>query len=273
VKRSRVIVPLVAGLVAALMAGCGSSSQPTITAAATPKPTTARPATSSPTTTPAPITTNTVYGTVQDAQGNHAVISIGVGSPTPLEKLSDPGATACNSTITSTGLSLASAVAIPMHVTATVTSSLKTPLGIDLDETGSGVEFLERKQQQLEPLTNYTNLVEVWATSYNTRPACPENDRGAQVSWTAEEITPNISKTWNTWLIIANAVTPNDPSGRRVTNSLLITPRATIAGGSPMNLVPRGSGWIHCPHEESPGLVAVNPHIRLPESVCQRSSI
>jgi hypothetical protein len=185
-----------------------------------------------------------VYGTVQDAQGNHAVISVGVGSPTPLEKLSDPVATACNSTITSAGLSIASAVAIPMHVTARLTSSLKTPLDVNLSE----VAYLEIARREVEALSNRTNLAELWASSGLSGPQCPSTgSEAAEVRWTAEAITPNTTQTWDAWLIVAGVITPNDPTGEKTIGRVLIRPGAGIGSGYTNRALTRqGSGWLGC---------------------------
>ena len=257
-RRRTVIVVLIALVVSGcllLAAGCSGSHDVSVNRPAAPQTTDST--TAAATTTSADSTTfsNTASGTIADEQGNSAEVTVGVSSPQPLEKLSDPVATACNQEITNAGASLGSAVAIPMHVTAQLTSSLKTPLVVNLNETGSEVALLETRRQEVEPLTN-SHLSALWAMSYST--TGPQCSPLAEAQWTAEAITPHATETWETWLIIAGAITPNDPSGEQTTNNLLITPRATIASGAPANLTPQGSGWVRCSTNDA-GYVAVNP--------------
>ncbi|MGH2878766.1 MAG: hypothetical protein ACRDK4_04060 [Solirubrobacteraceae bacterium] len=245
-------------LLGVVIAGCGQAKMPTIsmpqTTATTPTPSPSQP-------TPAAAVSNAVQGKIEDQQGDRASIAIGIGAPQPLSQLSDPVATACNQTISGYGQSVSSAVAVPLQVTAEVTSSRKTPLAVNLNETGAEVELLEAKRQEIEPLTNQTNLAEFWAASNNQiGPQCLNRSQGAEVTWTAETASPHTSVTWNAWLIVLGAITPNDPSGKAITDNLLITPRATVAEGAPMNLTPHGSGWTRCAKDEY-GWLAVDPHI------------
>ncbi|MGH2912723.1 MAG: hypothetical protein ACRDJ3_09645 [Solirubrobacteraceae bacterium] len=261
VKRSRVAVPLVAMLLAALTAGCGSKQ--TITAAATLTPPATQPV-GTPTTTPA--SANTVRGTIQDEQGDHAVFSIGIGLPAPLEKLSDPVATACNHEIVALGQSISSTIAISLHVTARLTSSLKVPLSINLNETGSEVQILDTQHQGITALKNIPSLAALWATAYsNGEAVC--NSTAAQVQWQAEAITPNAAQTWTTWLILVGAITPHDPTGQRAARRLLLTPRVVIGNASASDLTPQGQGWVRCSANE-PGYAAVDPHVQVPSNAC-----
>jgi hypothetical protein len=224
-----------------LLAGCSSSSDPTISQ---PSPTaSARPASS---TTQTPAFPNSVTGTTADQQGNTARVTVGVGTPEPLSKLSDPTPTTCNQAIASDGQSVSGAVAIPLHVSAELTSTLKAPLNVALGEVFS----IEPQSHAVQPLSNNTSLKLLWASAYtNSEPLCPTI---AEVKWSAEVLTPNVPATWEPWLVIAGAIAPNDPTGEQVVNQLLIRPGASVGSG-PGNgdLTPQGSGWVDCSVDES----------------------
>ncbi len=249
-KRATAAVPRRLGvccvLLASALAGCGSTTQPlpgVPQATSQPRPATPAPETAS--TTAASTTTaftNTVGGTVSDEQGNRAAITVGVGSPQPQEELTDPVPTACNSLIASLGQSTSSTVAVPLHVTARLTSSLQVPLGVSLSKT----YYLEPKSREVVPLSEHTYQV-LWATSYsNTGPECPRTgeQEASQVMWAAEEVTPNVTKTWDAWLVLVGAITPNDPSGEDLVNRVLIEPTTNTTAGPA--LTPHGSGWVRC---------------------------
>jgi hypothetical protein len=227
-------------LLALLAVGCGGSGDPASPPAGAP-PTTASTAT---TTTAA--FSNTVTGTTGDQQGNKVTITIGVGSPQPLEKLSDSVATSCNPAIKGDGLSVSDAVAIPLRVSATLTSSLKAPYDVDLSE----VFYIEGQSHGVQPLKNNTSLSELWAAAYtNSEPQCPTP---AEVKWAAEAVTPHAPGTWEPWLVIAGAITPNDPSGQAVTDTILIRPGAGVGSSyGDGDLTPQGSGWVRCSVDEA----------------------
>jgi hypothetical protein len=233
-------------LVSLLVVGCGSSGEPTITASAIPSTTSTATATSKKQPPTTPVFANTVSGTTSDQQGDSAEITVGVGSPQPLEKLSDPIATACNQEITNSGQSLGSAVAIPLRFTTRLTSSLKVPLAV----LGKA-NYLNVQKQEVEPATNDTAVPILWAVSYsNTGPVCRpsgELGEGPEVTWSAETITPNVPNTSDSWLILVKVITPNDSSGSETVDRVLIWPGASV-GSQPTNgdLTPRGSGWVRC---------------------------
>jgi hypothetical protein len=233
------------------MAGCGGSGQtisdPTVTPPATvaSSTTTTQSATAA-TTAPTPSNTVSVSGTTSDEQGDRAVVTVAVASPQPLETTSDPVARACDQEVTNSGRSLSSAVAIPIHVTAELTSSIKAPLNVNLSQ----LEYLETHGHEVELLNHHTSLPVLWAAAYsNSEPQCPVVP---EVQWTGEVITPHTAESWDAWLVIAGAITPNDPTGESLTSRILIRPGAGISGGnSDGDLTPHGGEWVSCSADES----------------------
>jgi hypothetical protein len=244
-------------------AGCGSSGEPTISE---PSPPASASVETTAQTTPTQASSNstfanTVTGTTSDQQGNQATVTVGVGTPQPLEQVSNPVATACDATITNAGQSLGSAIAIPLRVTAELTSALKAPVGVDLNE---GVYYLDPHSHEIVQFSNYPSYSELWSAVYGgSEPQCPTT---AEAKWAAEVVTPHAPVTWEPWLVIANAITPDDPSGEAVIDRILIGPGAGVGSGKGNGaLSPQGSGWVQCSADtsitgpESSPFLAVDP--------------
>lgn len=238
--------------VAALASSCGANSNGATTSITVGPPRTASAhARSAPAATSASHTTS-VQGTINDAAGDRAELTLSIGQPEPLAAVTEPMAMACNQEIQQDGGSLTTAVAVPIHTTVELTSSVKVPLGLNLGEVAS----LNSERHEVEPLTNPDEL---WATTYGSgEPECPTNRGGAATIWPAESIQPGRAQSWLTWLIVTGAITPNDPSGSGVVDQLLLRPRAGLGTDDiEGDVKPAGTGWVRCPVDES----IVGPHL------------
>jgi hypothetical protein len=228
-------LPVLLALVPLLATGCGSSDPSTRSEAPALSETTAQ---TTSTGTASSSFSNSVTGTTSDQQGNSATITVAAGTPEPLSKASAPAPSACNQAIEADGQSVSDAVAIPLRVTATLTSSLKAPIDVDL----ANVTYL--------PQSPDGQRTELWAASYsNSEPQCPTT---AEAKWAAEALTPNTPASWEPWLVIVGAITPNDPSGEQIVNRILFRPAAGVGSGNgDGDLTPQGSGWVRCSVDES----------------------
>ena len=258
--RSFVMVTVLAASVVLLAAGCGSSGGHASTPASAAAASTSTAAASS--TPKAPIS-NTVTGTTSDQQGDTADVTVGVGMPQPLAQVSDPVATACNQEVANSGQSVSGAIAIPVQVTARLTSSVKTPLVVNV----SNVSYLEPQRHEVEPATDNTSVPIFWGLSYSSGPQCVPNGGGeglAKVTWNAEQLTPNATTTWEAYLILVRAITPNEPSGEGIADRLLIRPAAIVGnGGVAGDLTPNGLGWVYCSVNESIAGPRSEPYLAL----------
>ncbi len=74
-----------------------------------------------------------------------------------------------------------------------------------------------------------------WAKNYSAAPECGDSNdvTAANVKWT--NLTPHNRSSWNGWLIIVNAVTPNDPSGLTGTASRIMLSPVFELGDQTLN--------------------------------------
>lgn len=265
---------LILGLASAAI-GCGSS-QPTVSTSP-PAEATAEatdPATTTTTAESVGSATNTVSGTFADQGGDMASFTFGAGEPTPLSGLSDEVATACNQEIGSLGQSVSRAIAIPLEVTAVLTSSERAAMSANL----TNLSYIEPEHRELESLGDVSNMQTLWALAYTNTPAQCATGEGAsgdmgmgpaRVTWNAEDVTPHRPLTWKAWLILLNAITPDDPAGTDVVDRVLLQPAVSVGGESTGSgfLAPSSgsSGWVRCaayePAHSPAGYLAIDPAV------------
>lgn len=218
-----------------LLGGCGGTQHTATGSIPPPHP---DPPRQQPTPTPSSSTIKTASGTVSDDQGNEGRVTIGVGTPEPLSRVTEAGGTACNATISGGGQSVNSAVAIPLHVTSELTSSAQVPMMLNL----TNLYTIGPGQEEVQRLSENTSLAVLWSTDYSSGPQCGNGE----VLWNAEDIRPHVPNTWDAWLIIVGAISPDDPSGHETTKEILILPEAAIGTehGNPLSLT--GPASVRC---------------------------
>jgi hypothetical protein len=152
---------------------------------------------------------------------------------------SSSAVSACDTDVEQEQSSPQRSIAVPFTVSITVESSLVTSVSVGLDGFGivtSGGSVDENGEQTLDGTP-------LWAGAYSSGPTCQTwNELGAGVvDWGASAATPNATQSWSAWLIIPDAITPNDPSGLDVAQNLVLQPAVSISGGELFNLEPSGS--------------------------------
>lgn len=196
---------------ATLVAGCGGSGSLGRSASE---------GTTSESTRTEPATSDPVTGTARDDDGDEVAITIGLGEPKPVSELSDPALDACEQTINGVGSSPSRSVAVPVHVTMTVTSSLAADVVLSLNQ-----------MQLITSSGSHTTPNVLWAANYSTSgPDCGNDALGAgTVHWDAEAATPDSDHSWNAWIVALGAITPRDPSGLEVTQRLVFSPLVRLS--------------------------------------------
>jgi hypothetical protein len=166
-----------------------------------------------------------VTGTASDQQGNSVAVSLAVGRAEPADQAAQ-AVQACVLPLNDMGTGLDHSVAIPLRLTAEVTSSVAVDLVVHLNGVkgltdGGGVTLPDQSL--------------LWAVKYSDIPTeCQgPTDSGSNgtVHWSASVATPHAAKSWSTWLILAGGVTPNDPTGQLAAGKIVIRPFVQLAGG------------------------------------------
>jgi hypothetical protein len=227
------VIPLLGGL---LLAGCGGSSgsstgnQQAVTVPSTsmsansPTRTTA----SNPASGDSSVQTAAVV-TTSDSAGNKASLTISLGKIQPANQITDSLVQTCSSNIASLGSSLDRSLAIPISLSIKVTSSLPTTLGVSLVDQYLAVPAA--------PVSKVVSTPIFFAEGYSDGPQCASPSMNPT---TAGQITWNNSpagapQTWRGYIIQANAITPNDPTGSASDlHKLLIDPVVSV-GQSTIN--------------------------------------
>jgi hypothetical protein len=165
-------------------------------------------------------------------------VSVGLGPPAPMSSSDNSSLSACASTIAQEQSSADRSVAIPVSVTMTVLSSLAADVTVNVDSfgfvtSGGSGNVDENGEQSLSG-------VPLWAEDYSNGPTCQTwNDLGAgSVHWSSTAATPNSTQSWSAWLILPNAISPNDPTGNDVAQRLVLQPAVSIAGSPTYNVKP-----------------------------------
>jgi len=153
-------------------------------------------------------------GAVQGG-GDSLSIGMGVGQPMPAEEVVE--AQACGSVITG---SLSAAVAVPVRLTATVTSQV--PLDVSVAFLpGSVLGLTDQGSTTLAPETH-------WSVQYTRRPQQCKGAGDASVRWSA--LAPNSAEEWLIWIIVPEARTASDPTGAQIAGSIVLNPVVKVRG-------------------------------------------
>lgn len=207
-----------------LLSACSASPAPSVTTAPPASTATADDSGSSaaggdsapPASTTAPAS-YAVTGTASDAAGDKATVSVSIGTPVPYSSLSQQQFTGCADTTDQADRpDPPHTVAIPIDVTATVTSSIPVTLIVGLSNVstsdGSGGENL-----------NY------WWDSASSGPTC-DTSGGA---WTWDNLEPGQPGTWNGYLFVEGVITPDDPTGSAAKKTIMDEPQVSFANQEP----------------------------------------
>ncbi len=210
-------------LAASLLAACSSSTTTgTTPAAASPADSNSAPALTSPaaadspTSTPAAPTTFAFTGTAADSQGDAATVSVSIGEPVPQLTLNQAALNACDS-IDDISDGADQTMAIPIQVTATLTSSIETNVGVIIDGTNvvaSGGNF-----------NSNPNLEEPWVTN-DSDSACSNSGIDGELEW--DNVAPGQSVTWSGWELDPDVITPDDTSGSAVDQVIFLEPQVVF---------------------------------------------
>jgi hypothetical protein len=192
---------------------------------------------------PAP---GSVTGSSTDSQGDKATVTVGFGEPKPMSTLASTAVATCDQAVTDQASTPERSIAIPISVTMQISSSLATDVVVNVNSiefaTGGGAV-----QSVPEVLANPT----LWAGSYGSGPQCDEENSSSagSIHWIAAVATPGSKQSWAGWVIILNAITPNDPRGLQRAQELLLQPAVTFAGtqqGDYTFDVPNSSSVVEC---------------------------
>lgn len=220
-RRSTFGVAAAAAVLLALLAGC----------VATPdgqRPDRASRATTS--------TTDVSFGeeaTGTASAGNGASVTLGVSLGDIYRADEIPEAHACAINVSG---GLDSAVAIPIRVTARLTSSSPTDVTVHLGNvsglaTGGNITLAG---------------AHYWALKYSSTPQeCQGSGSGAfPATVKFAGMSPQSADDWTAWLVVPRAVTGGDPEGRKAAGALVLSPLVVLAGQTASPAWTQGQGNV-----------------------------
>ena len=257
---------IVLSLSSSLLAACSSSSS--LTAAAAPASTSPAssaapiPPPSSPVASSSPSAVSvapatfaaTGSGTATDSQGDAATVSVSVGTPVPQLSLNQAELTGCTSEdVISDGAD--QTMAIPLQITATLTSSIATDVLVEVNGT-----------QVVAPGGNVTgnpNMVSATWAAYSGDSACT-NSGGIDGTLEWDNVAPGQTVTWSGWELDPDVITPDDTSGNAVDQVTFQEPGVSFGnGGADFTYdTERSQNLVTCPGQIDGGpIIAVDASI------------
>ncbi|HEV7753843.1 MAG TPA: hypothetical protein VGO71_19985 [Baekduia sp.] len=165
----------------------------------------------------------TVHAT--DQQGDEVTVTVGMGEPVAMASIDDEAVAACRSRMEALGSSAERTVAVPVHVTGSVTSSMAADVVVNI----GGAQGVTQ-----DGLVSLPAQPVFFAATYGgSATTCYGPDhvlgRGA-VRWSAENATPGRTLSWSPFLVLPGAITPADRSGREAAGRIVIQPMITLSG-------------------------------------------
>jgi hypothetical protein len=166
--------------------------------------------------------------TASDSSGNTARMVISLGTIQPANQITDNLMQACSSDITQIGSSLDRSLAVPITVSIQLTSSLSNTLGVSLVDQYLAVAGGPPEKVISTPI--------FFAEGYSDGSQCasPSMDptTAGQITW--NNAAAGIPHTWRGYLIRADAITPNDPTGAASDlHRLLVNPTVSLSETTP----------------------------------------
>jgi hypothetical protein len=225
--------------VAAILAGCSSSTpagpiRSSISFSTEPPSSTSTAATDSGATAPSPVQTAATF-TASDDSGNTASMVISLGTIQPASQITDPVVQACAADISQLSSSLDHTMAVPVAIRIQLTSSLSSDIVVNLVN-----QYLAVKGDSPEAASNEEPFL--LAEGYAAGPACAIPDAiNGRIQW--QNAPPGAPQTWHGYILQANAITPNDPTGAAsAIHRLLLDPMVTLGASlAKVNYLPASS--------------------------------
>lgn len=197
-------------------------------------------------------------GTASDSGGDRAAFSISVGSPVPLSQVQNSTTQLCNDQISQVAGDPSRAVAVPVQISGTVTSSLSTDYGVNL-----GFAAVQ-SGNQIEP----GPLPLLIAINYsNTGPECTGAlEINQLIDWTSA--ASGAANTENLWIVVVNDITPNDPTDQNgVAHRLLLVPSFSLANqNADYNVDSSSPNAVMCTAASDPAVGQI-PYIAVDKAV------
>jgi hypothetical protein len=155
-------------------------------------------------------------GTATDSQGDTATVSVLLGTPVPQLSLNQGQLTACSSMDNITD-GANQTMAIPVQITATLTSSIATDVIVAIDGT-----------HVVAPggNANTSSWPTMWAT-YDSNSACVDD---GSLEW--DNVASGQTVTWSGWELDPEVISPNDPSGSAVNQIFFLEPVVNFGNGN-----------------------------------------
>jgi len=146
-------------------------------------------------------------------------------------------------------------MAIPLQVTVTLTSSIATDVGLEMQGTyvvapGGNVN------------QNPNMLTDTWA-AYSSDSACTTSDgTDGDLEW--DNVAPGQTVTWSGWELDQGVITPDDTTGSAVDQVTFQEPGVSFGnGGADFTFdAARSANLVTCPGQVAGGpIIAVDPSV------------
>lgn len=238
-------------LLALGLTGCASSGSPSATTATyASNPTHA--ASSAPTAHHA-FASLAMTGKVDGLQGDKADVTISTGTQVPLTSVPQSELTVCDTT--NPFFQADRAVAIPVVVTVKLTSALATPLTMGLDGT---------QQVTSGGATGAEGNFPTFAQLDASDGSCDTTGNPVAVTWN-DLSGQGSSGMWEGYLIVPEAVTPDDPGGSVAKTMILLPPKFFFGVENADTHIDRAKspGLVECSGLMPSDAVAVSPKVAL----------
>jgi hypothetical protein len=158
-------------------------------------------------------TTFAATGTVTDSQGDKATVSVSIGKPLPQLSLSQADLTDCGDD-GELSYDANQNIALPVQITVTLTSSIATPLGLEID--GNHVVAPGGNAN-----VNPNSLA--WVTDGGGS-LCSSGSSVGYIGLNWDSLAPDQPTTWSGWLLDRGVITPDDTSGSGVNQVFFLEP-------------------------------------------------
>lgn len=170
-------------------------------------------------------TSHAVTGVVTDSQGDRMRLSLTIGQPEPLTGTSDQVAHSCDSEIDGGSSTLSQAVIYPVDTTETLLSSVAATVGLDYSAF-----FVNATPSMFSP-AGVSALYTIdgpefwWAGIVGGSGYCGDGS----VEW--QDQGPGQTETWDAYLVVAGAITPDDPTGlKQSAGPIVLSPDLSVDG-------------------------------------------
>jgi hypothetical protein len=175
-----------------------------------------------------PVQTAGTY-TGSDDSGNAARMVISLGTIQPASQITDPVLQACADKVSSLSSSFDRTQAVPISIQIQLTSTLSSNLIVNLSE-----QYLAVHGGSPEAASNEEPFL--LAAGYATGPECAIPDAiNGRIQW--QNARPGVPQVWHGYILQANAMTPNDPSGAASDiHRLLLNPLVSLSAASLANM-------------------------------------